>query len=768
RGGLGIERGRIRITDRSGDTAVIDLRHALTIDDVLDEIDAASAIEVDARLSADGRAIELVDSSDGGGSIVVQEWGGGTTANSLGMLGSSAGSDTFAGATIAFLGSQSQLASIGSGVPIVDGVPTFAISIDGTQVLVDLGAGASGSPPRASTLGEAIARINAAIASAGFGSIASISIAESGDRLAVKYSGAGTLSFGAPTPTTDSDAPSRATLRALGLDETTIDGSAPSPSSVHHGRRILFGMHDVALTALDGGIGITLAGSLTLVDSLGRSVTISNLGEADSVETLLERIRADAGAAGLDLEVGLDSSAARLRLRDLSNGAGSLAASGEVAAQLGIGANGGTATLHSRDLRRADVGLGTSLERIAGHPVDGSITITSRSGAAATIAITAGMTLADLSRAVAGSGIPVTVGVNAWGDAVEVVDHSNGPASLSIVDSTGGAAAALRIAGASSTGSIDGTRTRHLSLDGSESAEMLVSMLDGFDGIDASLVTGDDGELRLSIESLATGRRNDLSLSITGTDLELVTASRGRDARILISPDDGAGTLLTRASNHIDDLIAGAILDLHAASDEVVTVTIAPSDQPIFGAVAAFVTALRQAISQLRQATSVNPETDTRGALYGGVAATRARNALRSLAGSTFGPDGRRLSHLGITISGDGSVTLDEQKLAATLEADPDGARAMLADADGVAERFGVVLGAFVEAATGAFDADASRMDRSIDSANATIDRINESLARRRSLLLARFTAMELAIERLRAQQSSMQAMLASLERSGA
>ena len=53
----------------------------------------------------------------------------------------------------------------------------------------------------------------------------------------------------------------------------------------------------------------------------------------------------------------------------------------------------------------------------------------------------------------------------------------------------------------------------------------------------------------------------------------------------------------------------------------------------------------------------------------GNVAAARAREALRSLVGANFGPEGRRLSKLGIVVAGDGTVTFDEVALAAALEA---------------------------------------------------------------------------------------------------
>ena len=48
-GGAGVERGQIRITDRSGASEVIDLRSALTIDDVVEAINSSDKIDVRGR-----------------------------------------------------------------------------------------------------------------------------------------------------------------------------------------------------------------------------------------------------------------------------------------------------------------------------------------------------------------------------------------------------------------------------------------------------------------------------------------------------------------------------------------------------------------------------------------------------------------------------------------------------------------------------------------------------------------------------------------------
>lgn len=97
-GGGGVRRGIVTITDRSGASADIDLRTAVTVEDVLDAINSDSRIRVRARVtglasvSADGTQatgdrIVLEDASSGTGTLRVVDKNGGGSAADLGIAG---------------------------------------------------------------------------------------------------------------------------------------------------------------------------------------------------------------------------------------------------------------------------------------------------------------------------------------------------------------------------------------------------------------------------------------------------------------------------------------------------------------------------------------------------------------------------------------------------------------------------------------------------------------------------------------------------------
>ncbi|MCL4734857.1 MAG: flagellar filament capping protein FliD [Candidatus Omnitrophica bacterium] len=97
--GGGVASGSIQITDRSGNTATIDLSSADNLQEVMDLINLDSSIEVEAAVNRSGTGINIRDTSGGSGSLAIAEMGGGTTAADLGILGTT-GSSLLEGSAI--------------------------------------------------------------------------------------------------------------------------------------------------------------------------------------------------------------------------------------------------------------------------------------------------------------------------------------------------------------------------------------------------------------------------------------------------------------------------------------------------------------------------------------------------------------------------------------------------------------------------------------------------------------------------------------------
>ena len=137
--GRGFQRGRIRITDRSGASAEIDLRFALTIDDVLDAINRSDQINITAE--ARGDRIRLVDhTSQSVANLRVQEVGAGRTASDLGLSDIDVAAGEALGRDVLGLYDRVTLESLndGRGVETFEALAELALHLrDGTRLVVD-------------------------------------------------------------------------------------------------------------------------------------------------------------------------------------------------------------------------------------------------------------------------------------------------------------------------------------------------------------------------------------------------------------------------------------------------------------------------------------------------------------------------------------------------------------------------------------------------------------------------------------------------------
>jgi len=138
-GGSGIDRGRIIINDRDGESATIDLTDVTTINEALERINDEEDVSVTA--SVDGDHLVITDTSGGAGTLSIANASGDTTATDLGIAGSGVG-NVLTGTNINYIGASTALTSLndGNGVLVRNSVDDLDITArDGTNFTVDLG-----------------------------------------------------------------------------------------------------------------------------------------------------------------------------------------------------------------------------------------------------------------------------------------------------------------------------------------------------------------------------------------------------------------------------------------------------------------------------------------------------------------------------------------------------------------------------------------------------------------------------------------------------
>ena len=503
--GAGVQRGKIRITDRSGVTAVIDLSFARNVDDVLAAINGNSDIAVTA--TTDGDSFVLTDTSGGSGSLTVGESAGGTTAASLGLAGISVAANTATGSDVLRLHSGTKLSTLndGNGVTInKQGVVDLDVSLsDGSSLGIDL--------HDADTLGEVIEQIN----TAGTGKLTA-AISGDGNRLVLTDLTTGSSDFSIENGSTGTAAAD------LGIATTT-------PGAAITGKRLISGLRDTLLTSLNGGQGVGTPGLLQVTDRSGGSASV-NLAAAETLDDVIDLINASAA----NVTASINSARNGLTITDDSNGGGNLIiANGDAnnsATKLGLVANAAASSKSSGALKRQTISEATLLSSLNGGKgvVFGDVRITDTKGITKTADLnTSGLepeTVGDVIDAINALSNGVEARINDAGDGVILVDTAGGTGTLGVTDSSGDIGKSLNLTRASKTIDVNGTPTKVI--DGSNSYTIdLSSLQSSGSAVTLSSLNGGngigEGDIRITD---ATGKA--LALDLNGSDAGITTVGQ--------------------------------------------------------------------------------------------------------------------------------------------------------------------------------------------------------------------------------------------------
>lgn len=465
--GQGVPAGKIRITDRSGTSAEIDLRTAITVDDVLNAINTSADIDVTATV--DGDSIQLTDNTGGASNLRVAEVGLGTTAAALGLSGINVAADEATGTDVFTLHSGALLKHLndGTGVQIHSVGDTLTVSLaDETELAIDV----SGS----TTLGQIVDAINAADETK-----LTAAISADGNRLeltdltsgsgAFEVSGTGTLA------------------EDLGLDQSASGG-------VLTGARLVSGLRDTLLSSLAGGQGVGTLTTLDITDRAGNATVGVDLSSAETLADVVDLIN----ASGANVTAAINSARSGITLTDTSGGTGNLviASSDDTAANLGLAIDEAVASVNTGSLNRQVVGESTLLSEFnGGRGVKlGDFRITDSSGTQSAVSLNdvdnEAETIGDVIDRINALSIGVEARINDSGDGILITDTAGGTGTLTISEVGGGTTAKdLRLLGQSAA--IDGDDQQII--DGRTSLELDLSTLEVSDSIALSSLNSGNG-----------------------------------------------------------------------------------------------------------------------------------------------------------------------------------------------------------------------------------------------------------------------------------
>ncbi|NJL30426.1 MAG: hypothetical protein HC898_01675 [Phycisphaerales bacterium] len=340
-GGSGVSRGKIRITDRSGSVATVDLSKAVTVNDVLETINNAGGISIVA--SVDGDRLKLTDQSGGAGTLKVENIGSTATATSLGLATDTDGDPlTLTGSVINSLSTSTLLSGLNDGngvdstggvdISFSNGTQAFSVALNSTR-----------------TLGEVIDTINNGLGNDDGlgGKLVTASLNADNTGLTITYNGVDPLTI------TGNSA------RDLGLAVAGVVGNV-------EGSRLLSGLNTKLVSNLNGGDGAAL-GTFSITARDGTNVNNIDLSGAESVSEVLSLINNAAGNNGKVVAT-LNQAGNGIQLTDTTGGSGNLSIAGNGAEDLGLadGTSVAASTLGSGNLQLRYISEGTRIDSLNG------------------------------------------------------------------------------------------------------------------------------------------------------------------------------------------------------------------------------------------------------------------------------------------------------------------------------------------------------------------------------------------------------------------
>ncbi len=712
--GNGVRLGVIRITDRTGATADVDLTNARTVLDVRDAINnsglAVSATTVNSRFF-------ITDTS--------------------GMTGENAKKfkvEDVSGFAAADLGIAAE----------VEGD-----SINGRDIY------------RIATVGDLIRAINYAP-----GNDAQVEASISTDGKGIQLRALGFENNVTVVAGNDVGGIVSGTAHDLGLENATFSTDQPFTT-----RRLMAGMDTVLLHSLRGGQGIA-GGTVSFADRNGQTATI-DFSSAETLQDVIDWVNAD---ATISITASINAAGNGITLRDESGGTGSIVISdvtGTLAADLGLaGTFEATEEAAEGDnLQLQYVARNTALSELNfGRGVTyGTILIKDSQGATHAVNLTDSLKtvgqVIDFINAVT----PDTLNarINDSGDGILISDTSGGLLPLTISDQEGGQTAAdLRLAGTARTGQnfIDGTFETRIDIGPADTLRSITTRLNAVGGGFSAAVVSDGGSTNafsLMLTSAVSGRRGEMIVQADGVDLGLDTLTQAQDAVISVG-SGGSSFLVTSPTNKLTGVIEGVTVNLLSAKNEDVTVNVEQDIDGMVESIQEFVDKYNEVQGAIDQATSFNPDTLQRGVLLGDSTVDLIRGRLQRVMTQSFAGSGAssRLFSVGLRLGEGNRLNFDEERFREAYEAAPDDVERLFTEAE---TGFGKALQDTLDQLTRDFDGVLSRKDELLadqqEVLNERIESLTVLLAGKRRRLEAQFAGLESSLAALQGQQTALGAL---------
>jgi flagellar hook-associated protein 2 len=712
--GKGIRAGKIKITNKAGAFATVDLTSAKTVQDVMTAI-GNSGLNVTPVLYG-GTKFLITDGSTGTNKLKIESVDNSGTAADLGI--------------------ETE----------VDGS-----SFTGKEIF------------RLSTLGDVKRVIEDAAHRAGNPDKLTVNISPDGKGISLSDTtgGAGDLVV---SSTNDS-----LTAEDLGINGTF------SASTVT-GKRMVSGLNTVLLKNLNGGTGVGL-GTIEIQNRAGQTKLV-NLSGAATLQDVLDAINNTSGIGvkaslndahtGIVLKDQTGASAVNLKISDLDS---------TTAHDLHIEIDSAVSQVDTGNNQLKYISETTLLSQLnGGNGISaGGFSLTDSMGGKYTLSLSSTevgqKSIGDLISIINGQSMAkVHASINSTGDGILMTDTAGGAGQMSIANQGSGTTASdLNIAGQANipgAGSIDGSFEYKITLGGSDTLQNLADKINKLKGPFTAAVVSDGtgtNSYHLTLTSKYSGKSGALVINGGQTGLNLSDLVEGRDAIISLGGTAGGNSLVaTSSSNTFKNLVSGVILTAKGASSSPVTVSISQDVDTVTEKVKAFVDKFNAIIGAISDATKYDTTTQTGGTLFGNYQVETVQTRLYSFISSTFSGVGSitNFSALGITVGSDGNLSMDTEKFKTAYAGNSKAIETFFSTTDKGA---GYVLDKLTDDYTRSIDGVLTTAVTSYDSRtkllNDRITYMQSLLTSKENRLYRQFQNMETALAKLQTMQTAISSL---------
>ena len=304
------------------------------------------------------------------------------------------------------------------------------------------------------------------------------------------------------------------------------------------------------------------------------------------------------------------------------------------------------------------------------------------------------------------------------------------PNGIDIVDSTG--------------------TTHHLALaDGSATAVATAVNNAGL-GIRASVINTDSGPL-LQFTSVATGAAG--AFTINGLDTAPQTLVAAKDAQIAVGNPAAGGYTMSSSSNTFNNVIPGVTFSIGAVATGV-TVSVSSDASAISDKIKALVDAANATLTELNKSTGKGGVLESDFGINSITSSVLSTVSRGTSAGASF-------ASIGVQLTSKGELTFDATAFASAYAADP--AKAQATAATSLA---GALSGLAMRSST-------VTLSPLINSGTAQVGQLNKQIAEwdtrlegQRLAMQSKYTAMEVALQKLQATSSYLTSALDAISAS--